>query len=242
MAWAGIRVALMPRAGAVTVSGVLDEAKQRLQEAHSHASQLAATIAGARGFGDWDGLHDAQLEVYAAEREVARLGGDEYAIVLEFDLPWDTGAPLPHLLADGRTAFLLYYLPDRDPDWDGTWVNIIDPRSAQPAKLGVVRFRRVHSVKLGGPNDEALRGHPLSGKGLQPYTAHRVVNSRWITHAEQVNSVHPQHQGGWHERLNHYVLCFHDETFECLAESFTTERLLGSPHDVLGMLVNRLLA
>ena len=38
------------------------------------------------------------------------------------------------------------------------------------------------------------------------------------------NSVHPQHRGGWHDRFNHYVFCFHDETFECLAESFTTAR------------------
>ena len=55
------------------------------------------------------------------------------------------------------------------------------------------------------------------------------------------NSVHPQHRGGWHDRLNHYVFCFHDETFERLAESFTTERYLGSPRAVLSKLIGRLL-
>jgi hypothetical protein len=28
--------------------------------------------------------------------------------------------------------------------------------------LGVVEFRHVHAIKLGGPNDEAFDGHPLS--------------------------------------------------------------------------------
>ncbi len=104
-----------------------------------------------------------------------------------------------------------------------------------------MEFQHVHSVKLGGPNDEAIGGHPLSGKGLRAYAAHQVVNSRWIAEAERVNSVHPHHRGGWHERLNHDVFCFHDETFDCLAEGFTIQRYVGSPRAVLSELVGRLL-
>jgi len=126
-------------------------------------------------------------------------------------------------------------------DWDGTWVRVVDPTAPEPHPLGVVEFHRVHAVTLGGPNDEALDGHPLSGKGLRAYAAHRVVNSRWIADAERVNSVHPQHRGGWHGRLHHYVFCFHDETFECLAESFTTQRYLASPRTMLTELLGRLL-
>src|SRR2546423_1486653 len=90
---------------------------------------------------------------------------------------------------------------------------------------------RVHELS------SAIQGHPLHGKGLRTYAAHQVVNSHWIAEAERVNSVHPQHRGGWHERLNHYVFCFHDEMFECLAEGFTTARYLGSPRTVLSELV-----
>jgi hypothetical protein len=97
-------------------------------------------------------------------------------------------------------------------------------------------------VKLGGPNDEAIAGHPLHGKGLRTYAAHQVVNSRWITEEERVNSVHPHHRSAWHDRLNHYVFCVHDSTFECLAEGYTTERYIGSPRTVLSELVGRLLA
>jgi hypothetical protein len=184
----------------------------------------------------------ALREVLAAERDVARIAGDEYAIELDFALPWDTGAPLPQVLANDNRTFLLFYLSNPDPDWDGTWVRIVDPAADEPEPLGVVQFHRAHSVKLGGPNDEAIKGHPLYGKGLRTYAAHQVINSQWITEEERVNSVHPYHRGGWHDRLKHYVFCFHDTTFECLAESFSTERHIGSPRAVLSELVGRLLA
>jgi hypothetical protein len=232
-----VRRARVPRA---IVPIVMGEAERRLDQARARVSEVSAAI-HAGGCGDWDALHTAQRKVLAAERDVARIAGDEYAVEIDFELRWDTGAPLPHMLANGRRTFLLFYLPNRDPDWDGTWVRVVDPAAPEPQPLGVVEFRRVHSVTLGGPNDEAVGGHPLSGKGLRPYAAHRVVNSRWIAEAERVNSVHPQHRGGWHERLNHYVFSFHDETFEYLAESFTTQRYVGSPRTVLSELVHRLL-
>jgi hypothetical protein len=205
---------------------VTGEAERRLRDARARAAELASRFSA--GTGDWDAFGAAQVEVLAAERAVARDAGDEYAVELDVTPRWSTGAPQPHLLANGLRAFLLFYLANPDPD------------RAAPEPLGVVEFHRVHSVRLGRPNDEAIEGHRLSGKGLRLYAAHRVVDSRWITEEERINSVHPQHRGGWHERLTHYVFSFHDETFECLAESFTVEQHVGSPRVVLSNLVSRL--
>src|SRR5438045_758107 len=169
----------------------MDEAVRRLTEAQARVRELSSAIQGARGFGDWDGLRAAHWEVLAAEREVARIAGDQYAVELNFALPWSTGAPLPHLLANGHRTYLLFYLANPDPGWDGTQVRVVDPAADEPEPLGVVEFHRVHSVKLGGPNDEAIQGHQLHGKGLRTYAAHQRINSRWIAEAERVNSVHP---------------------------------------------------
>jgi hypothetical protein len=219
---------------------VMEEAKRRLHEAQARLHDLSSALASAHGHGDWDQLRAAQEKVLVAEREVADAAGDEYAVEMTLGLVWDIGAPLPHLLANGHKTYVLFYLADPDPAWDGTWVNVVDPAASQAVPLGVVEFHHVHSIKLGGPNDEALDGHPLTGKGLRAYAAHKVVNSRWIAAEEQINSVHPNHRGGWHDQLNHYVFCFHDETLECLAESFTTERHVGSPQTVLARLLGRL--
>jgi len=225
----------------VRIVGTLtEEPEQRLAAARGRVARLSSAIAANRGFGAWDELRAANLEVMAAEREVARAAGDEFAVELDWELTWCTGAPLPHLLANGHKAYLLFLLAEVDSSWDGTWVRVVDPAAAQAEQLGVVEFHRVHSTRFGGPNDEALGGHRLSGKGLTPYAAHQVVNSRWIADEERINSVHPYHHGGWHERLNHYVFCFHDETFECIAEGFTVERHTGSPRAGLADLIDRL--
>src|SRR5687768_11471217 len=109
---------------------------------------MSAAIQAARGFGDWDGLRAGQLEVLAAEREVARIAGEEFAVDVDFGLPWSIGAPLPHLLANGDRAFLLFYLANPDPDWGGTSVRIVDPAVTGEEPLGVVEFQHVHSVTL----------------------------------------------------------------------------------------------
>jgi hypothetical protein len=141
-------------------------------------------MTGPHGKGDRDALRSALDEVLVAERGLARAHGVEYAIELDPPLRWDTGAPLPHLLANGHDAYLMFHLPDRDPGWDGTSVRIMNPASGGAVPLGVVKLSRVHSVKLGGPNDEALHGHPLTGQGLRLYGAHRVLNSQWIAEEE----------------------------------------------------------
>jgi hypothetical protein len=223
------------------LTAVIEEAKRRLQEAQERVRQLSSAIASAGGHGDWAELAAARKQLLVAQRETAHAAGDEYADELNIGLAWDTGAPLPHLLANGHRTYLLFYLADPDPSWDGTSTRVVHPGAADRVPLGVVEFHHAYSVKLGGPNDEAITGHPLSGKGLRPYAAHQVVNSRWITAQEQINSVHPSHRGGWHDRLNHYVFCFHDETLECLAESFTAEQHHGSPHEVISSLLARFL-
>jgi hypothetical protein len=105
----------------------MEEAERRLREARARVRDLSSAIAAGRGFGDWDELRAAQEDVLAEEREVSRASGDEYAVELDLGLAWSTGAPRPHLLANGREAYVLFYLTNPDPDRDSTWVRIVDP-------------------------------------------------------------------------------------------------------------------
>jgi hypothetical protein len=84
-------------------------------------------------------------------------------------------------------------------------------------------------TKMGTPNDEVFRGHPLNGKGLRPYCPLLVKNSSWIKELEAINSVHS------------YIFGFHDSTFECVAESFLVEArattLAGLLTEICGKLI-----
>ncbi len=65
-----------------------------------------------------------------------------------------------------------------------------NPGDGSVESLALVEFFRCSSAKLGSPNDEVFEGHPLSGKGLDGYTAQRVMNSKWLAELEAINRVH----------------------------------------------------
>jgi hypothetical protein len=42
-----------------------------------------------------------------------------------------------------------------------------------------------------------------------------------------MNSVHPRHRPEHFKSYRHFVLAFHDSTFECIAEGYATELASG---------------
>jgi hypothetical protein len=153
----------------------------------------------------------AHAAVLSLERQLAAERMEEYVDPLDFPVTWDVGAPMPHLIANGSHTFLGFYLRD----------NYLEGERIE--SIALVEFYRCISVKLGSPNDEIFHGHPLYGKGLDFYTAQIVRNSKWINELEAINKVHSQYNKELWRSLNHYVLWFHDETFECIAKSFRVE-------------------
>jgi len=203
---------------------LLDEARARRWEALGGPRREWRLAAGA---------------VLTAERQLAEAEGVEYADHVDSDLDCDPGAPLPHVVSSGQGVCLAYYLRQPPPPgWRGQTVQVVT--SASAGAIAMLAFRgSTHSVS--GPNDEALGGHPLWGRGLRRYQLHQVRRSRWIAELERQNSVHPFHRGGWAERTNHYLFTFHDELFECVAPSYVAEVRYDTMAQVVRDMVERLL-
>jgi hypothetical protein len=87
-----------------------------------------------------------------------------------------------------------------------------------------------------------IAGHRLWGKGLAPYSAHVIANSRWLAEMENINRVHPSYHPDKWRTLKHYLLLFHDEHFECLAKDYTIEVLQDSLEHVVEIARTRLFA
>lgn len=191
----------------------LANARQRLKEA---AEAVSVT-------GNWQAFREVDAEVLKFERELAAAKGEEYAEPIDFPVKWDVGAPLPHLLTNGHHTLLAFYLDVPNPNWDGKTVKIVSPNSGETESLAIVEFFHCRSVRFGGPNDEVHHGHPLYGRGLDAYTAQVVRNSRWLAELQRINSAHRGYKPDYWRLVKHFILWFHDETFECLAESFKVE-------------------
>jgi hypothetical protein len=208
----------------------LDELKERL----AVVRQWCETATGE----EWATAYESRLKL---ERELALAKGEETAAASYWTPQWDVGAPEPHVLCSAWRTLLLYFIAEHDPDWDGSYVDVVDPSADQVRPIALVEFQDCYAIKFGGPNDEVLHGHPLSGRGLGYYGAHEIKNSRWIAEERQIQAVHENHiPARWDDR-RHFLLVFHDQTVECIATGYRIEELKVGFPEALEMAQRRLL-
>jgi hypothetical protein len=139
------------------------------------------------------------------------------------------GSPTPILLGDEFTSTIAYYAQDEDIGPDGNGETIV-----------IVRFIRCLARMFGPPNDETFRGHPLTSRGLKPYSSFLIENSSWLRQLEKMNSVHPRHSPKHFEDYRHFVLSFHDSTFECIAFNYEFQIINGSMTDAIEIMKGKL--
>jgi len=156
----------------------------------------------------------------------------EYVVPVDLGVKWDMGAPMPHLLQSEYKTFLLFFLSSNDPYWDGTYITVADPNTPEP--IGVLEWHECVGALLGPPNDDGRKGHRLWDKGLSDivYGAGEVHNSAWVAEFERVWRVDSPGDLDPDLRPRHFILGFHDTTFECLALAYTATRAMGSMHEV----------
>jgi hypothetical protein len=155
------------------------------------------------------------------------------------DLPQSSvGAPLPMVCATEGALVVAYLVEQFNAAWDGTWVRSVDAQTPGE-QVAVVQFRRPYAHQFGPPNDEAFMGHPLAARGLHPYGAFEVRDSSWVREFERRNRVHAYHSPERFWRLRHFILAFHDSTFECVAEDLTVSVVAGSLASVAPEILQR---
>lgn len=121
---------------------------------------------------------------------------------------------MPAVFAFGRTTAVAFFgargwSVKHHPDWADGIVG--------------VRFHGVESHCFGAPDENTIRGHPLAEFGLEPYGFARVLHSPWIESLRLMSAVHEHHRDQSFDVLQHFILPFHDETFECVARGYTVE-------------------
>lgn len=111
----------------------------------------------------------------------------------------DTGAAMPSVISNDSELLVLFF--DNSDSKD----NCI-----------VLRFAQFLSFKFGLPNDEALNLHKYFHLGLKPYSFFELQDSDWFN---EINIFNNWDVNRW-EDYKHYIITFHDNTFECIAKNF----------------------
>jgi hypothetical protein len=220
----------------------------KLAQAQERQKQLwqASTEIGQTGILDVSGLHPsdweiAREEVLSAERALALARGEETALACPWGPEWSGGAPVPHVVSSGYNTYLMYIIAEPDPSWDGTYIRVVDPGDEEIEPIALVEFISCYAFKFGGPNEDVFEGLSVSGKGLDGYGAYLIANSRWLAEQEKINSIHPHYDPAHWTKWKHYMLLFHHDMFECIAEDYKIEVFHDSFEHVLGIATRRVL-
>lgn len=179
----------------------LAELSAELSAAQERVRRATAALAPKHKGGEYQEYHAAREDLLRLERAVAAAKGEPYAVPLEFPVKWSTGAPLPHIICNDDKSFLVFLVNVPDPNWDGSYSVSKSPAYPTRENLALVDFRGCRSTKLGGPNDEVFSGHPLYGRGMEPYAAQVVLNSPWLAELERINAVHRGYRPVLHRGL-----------------------------------------
>lgn len=136
----------------------------------------------------------------------------EKVVAVDLGVVWDPNDPDAVLVADHRGAALA--LRPRVDDTDQCTVVLV--------------WTGTHYSSMGGPNDEAISGHRLYGKGLNAVLwIGEVSNSELVAMLKKQNSVHPQHDSRRFADLVHHVVLTKERVIEVVARSLEVRRIEG---------------
>lgn len=156
----------------------------------------------------------------------------ERAIPVDLGVAWSAGVSGAHLLQSEFRTFLTCYLGATDPAYTDV-----------EAQIAIIEWHSCQGAVLGYPNDEGQHRHRLWNKGLREigyYNAAEVQDSSWLAHLRRVASANTNYRPSSAPKLRHFVLLFHDSTFECLARGYTVAKVTRPMPDVLLELARRL--
>ena len=154
-------------------------------------------------------------------------GGSESDIVIPLDLGCvpDRAVSGAVLVQSERSCFLTFVALRPGPDG-----------LEHDAGFALIEFEGCAVTQFGSPNDEGFRGHPLFAKAeAQGDTwtgSHEILHSSWIRRcAAQNHTAFPWLEEGW-PGARHFLIAFHDSTFECIADGLRVE-VIDAPYPTI---------
>lgn len=127
----------------------------------------------------------------------------------------DYGAPSPTILSNDNELFIAFYA-----DKESTTPFPQERNTIYDTGIFVLKFKQYLKYTFGLPNEETIHGHPYSKLGMQPCSFYELKNSDLIKALQDIEKIHPQYNSKKWEVYKHYIITFHDNMFECIAQDF----------------------
>lgn len=147
----------------------------------------------------------------------------------------DCGSPSPIILSNDNELFIAFYADKHSLS------NIPQERNTvYDTGIFALKFKLYLKYTFGMPGDETLHGHPYSKFGLKSYAFYELKNSDLIKSLQDIDKVHPHYNTKKWEKYRHFILTFHDNMFECIAQDFEIREDNTSLYNQATIMLNEL--
>ena len=127
----------------------------------------------------------------------------------------DYGSPSPTIISNDSELFIAFYADKKSTS------SVPEERNTiYDTGIFALRFKAYLKYIFGLPGNETIQGHPYSKLGMKSFSFYELRNSDLIKSLQEVDKIHPYHNPEKWDTYKHYILTFHDNMFECIAQNF----------------------
>jgi hypothetical protein len=127
----------------------------------------------------------------------------------------DCGSPSPTILSNDNELFIAFYA-----DKKGNFFEPTERNTIYDTGIFALKFKRYLKYSFGLPGNESLDGHPYKKLGIKSYSFYELEDSDLIKELQNIEKVHPYYDSAKWKMYKHYIITFHDNMFECVAQGF----------------------
>jgi hypothetical protein len=147
----------------------------------------------------------------------------------------DCGAPSPTIISDDNELILTFYSDQEATSPVPQERNVVYDRG-----VIVLKFYAYQTYSFGLTGNETIHGHPYSKLGMRSYSFYEMRDSDLIKSLQEIQKVHPFYNAESWKTCKHYILTFHDNMFECIADYFEIRETNTSLYNQVSTLLNEL--
>ena len=147
----------------------------------------------------------------------------------------DFGSPSPTILSNDNELFIAFYADKKNSSSIPLERDII-----YGTGIFALKFKGYLKYAFGLPGEETIYGHPYSKLGMKSYSFYELKDSDLIKSMQGIEKVHPHYNPKKWELYRHYILTFHDNMFECIAQDFEIREENVSIYNQVAVMLNEL--
>lgn len=152
----------------------------------------------------------------------------EEARILTWYPKWLDLNPEPRLITNGTKTFLIYLCHEGSDSLGDNPINILEEVDETNYPFAVIELKNCLAHKFETLEERFFKYLSLWDTGLRRHHAHVIDNSKWLNNVRDLHEDERDFNKKQWVNKEHYVMLFHENALEFLADGFDIQVFRGS--------------